>query len=150
MIFKNSKKQQEAWQLLDWWRQTNTQVNYADALMNSLGSEYMWNTANYHAFEQLNWNQEHKDVFLAQWDWVLDTAKTPASYMLEREISNAWNKIVYDGVNIRIAMEDAEVIVNKEINRKMIEFCFIDNQGRILKPYLLPTKETLDQWVNGA
>ncbi len=150
MIFKNSKKQQEAWQFLEWWSQTNTQVNYADALMNSLGSEYMWNTANYNAFEQLNWNQEHKDVFLAQWDWVLDTAKTPASYMLEREISNAWNKIVYDGVNIRIAMEDAEVIVNKEINRKMIEFGFIDNQGRILKPYLLPTKETLDQWVNGA
>lgn len=149
VIFKNSKKQQEAWQFLEWWTSTNVQVNYAESLMNSLGSEYMWNTANYHAFNQLNWNASHKAVFLEQWNWVLDTPKTPASYMLEREISNAWNKIVYDGISIRTAMEDAEVIVNKEIRRKMIEFGFIDNQGNVLKPYLLPSAETLHEWLGG-
>jgi hypothetical protein len=29
----------------------------------------------------------------------------------------------------------------------MIEFRFIDAQGNVLKPYILPTKETIDQWI---
>ncbi len=149
MIFKNSNKQEEAWEFLKWWMATDTQLNYAENLMTAFGPEYMWNTANVDAFMGMSINAAHKQVFLDQWQWVLDTAKTPASYMLEREISNAWNRIVYDGINVRTAMEDAEVLVNKEIARKMIEFGFINAQGQVLKPYLLPTKETLDQWVNG-
>src|SRR5690606_84664 len=149
MIFKNSSKQLEAWEFLKWWMSTETQTLYAENLMTAFGAEYMWNTANVDAFMQMSINASHKSVFLEQWQWVLDTAKTPASYMLEREISNAWNRIVYDGVNVRVAMEDAQVVVNKEIFRKMVEFEFINTQGEVLKPYLLPTKENLDEWVIG-
>lgn len=148
MIFKNSNKKEEAWEFLKWWMDENTQLNYAENLMAAYGPEYMWNTANVKAYELMSIKREHKEVFLEQWNWVLDTAKTPASYMLEREISNAWNRVVYDGVNVRTALEDALVVVNKEIERKMIEFGFIDNRGNVLKPYLLPTKETLENWVS--
>ena len=147
MIFKNSNKVDEAWQFLKWWMQKDIQLAYAENLMASFGPEYMWNTANVEAFAGMSIQREHKEVFLEQWNWVLDTAKTPASYMLEREISNAWNKIVYDGVNVRTAMEDAMVVVNKEIDRKMLEFGFINSQGDILRPYILPTKDNLDEWV---
>lgn len=147
MIFKNSKKQDEAWRFLKWWMSENIQLSYAENLMASFGPEYMWNTANVDAFSQMSIDRTHKEVFLEQWRWVLDTAKTPASYMLEREISNAWNKVVYDGYNVRTAMEDALVLVNKEITRKMKEFDFIDQNGHVLKPYLLPTKDNLGNWV---
>lgn len=149
MIFKNSNKKDEAWRFLQWWMSANTQISYSENLLTAYGPEYMWNSANVDAFSGMNINRDHKEIFLTQWKWVLDTAKTPASYMLEREISNAWNRVVYDGINVRTAMEDAEVLVNKEINRKMIEFQFIDNSGKVLKPYLLPTKENLEDWVVG-
>jgi len=148
MIFKNSNKQDEAWSFLKWWMSSNTQLAYAENLMASFGPEFMWNSANVEAFEGMSIRREHKAVFLEQWQWVLDTAKTPASYMLEREISNAWNRIVYDGVNVRTAMEDAMVLVQKEIDRKMLEFRFIDSQGNVLTPYLLPTKDNLGNWVS--
>jgi hypothetical protein len=48
---------------------------------------------------------------------------------------------------LRTAIEDSLIIANKEIRRKMLEFRFIDQQGNVLKPYLLPTKETLTEWV---
>ena len=67
--------------------------------------------------------------------------------MVERELSNIWNKVVFQGVNLRTAIEDSLIIANKEIRRKMLEFRFIDQQGNTLKPYLLPTKETLTEWV---
>ncbi|PKK87727.1 MAG: hypothetical protein CVV63_00135 [Tenericutes bacterium HGW-Tenericutes-8] len=147
MLFSNSDKKEESWEFLKWWSETETQVAYSENLINALGSEYMWNTSNYRAFEQLSWNTQHKEVFMEQWQWVFDTAKTPASYMLEREISNIWNKVVYDGENVRTAIEDSSIIIDKEITRKMLEFGFIDKQGNVLKDYILPTRSTLFLWV---
>lgn len=150
MIFDNSDKKDESWEFLKWWTETETQVAYSENLINALGPEYMWNTSNYEAFKQLSWNRQHQDVFLEQWTWVFDTAKTPASYMLEREISNVWNKVVYDGENVRTAIEDATIIIDKEITRKMIEFEFINSQGDVIKAYILPTKESLSDWVGDS
>jgi hypothetical protein len=70
--------------------------------------------------------------------------------MVERELSNIWNKVVFQGVNLRTAIEDSLIISNKEIRRKMIEFRFIDAQGNVLKPFVMPTKETLDAWVGNS
>ena len=36
----------------------------------------------------------HKAVILAQWQWLQEPVKLPGSYMQERELSNAWNRIV--------------------------------------------------------
>ena len=68
--------------------------------------------------------------------------------MLEREISNIWNKTVYQGANVRTAIEDGLIIANKEIIRKMIEFGYLDKDGTVLKPYLLPTIETIGWWID--
>lgn len=145
IIFKKSKKQQDAWKFLDWWTEKDTQVMYANNLINSMGPEYMWNTSNVEAFKEMDWDEEDKEVFLEQWKWINDTEKTPAAYMIERELSNAWNRIVFNGINVRTAIEDATVIINKEITRKMKEFGYIDQKGNKLKPCILPSKETIGE-----
>jgi len=65
---------------------------------------------------------------------------------VERELSNIWNKVVYDGVNIRTAVEDASVIVNREIIRKMTEFGYLNDDGVIIKNYFIPDNETILNW----
>lgn len=147
IIFKNSEKQDEAWEFLKWWTSDDVQLNYAENLMTSMGPEYMWNTSNINAFSQMSWDPTHIDIILEQWEWIFDTPKTPASYMMEREISNIWNKVVYDGINTRIAISDSEIIINKEITKKMIEFGFINNQNEVLKPYIFPTIDNIESWV---
>ncbi|MCK9289717.1 MAG: ABC transporter substrate-binding protein, partial [Acholeplasmataceae bacterium] len=123
---------------LKWWTEKDTQLQYSENLIASLGPEYMWNTANVEAFLDYSWNESDKEVILNQWRWINDTEKTPAAYMLERELSNVWNKVVYNGYNVRTAIEDAVVVINKEITRKMIEFGYIDKNGKKLKDYQLP------------
>jgi ABC-type glycerol-3-phosphate transport system substrate-binding protein len=147
MMFKNTDKPDESWSFLKWWTSASTQLDYAENLIAAYGPEYLWNSSNREAFSQMSWDASHRETILAQWQWIDDTAKTPASYMVERELSNIWNKVVFQGVNLRTAIEDSLIIANKEIRRKMIEFRFIDSQGNTLKPYLLPTKETLSDWV---
>jgi len=145
MIFTNSNKKKEAWQFLDWWTKEDTQLMYSNNLITSMGPEYMWNTSNINAFKNSSWDELDKEVFLEQWKWVNDTEKTPAAYMLERELSNAWNKIVFNSMNVRTAIEDAVVIIDKEIIRKMKEFEYIDQHGKIIKPYKIPSKETIEE-----
>jgi ABC-type glycerol-3-phosphate transport system substrate-binding protein len=147
MMFKNTKKPNEAWTFLKWWTSASIQLDYAENLISAYGPEYLWNTSNREAFSQMSWDESHRQTMLDQWQWIDDTAKTPASYMVERELSNIWNKVVYQGVNLRSAIEDSLIIANKEIRRKMIEFRFIDAQGNVLKPYILPTRETLADWI---
>ena len=147
MMFKNTDKPNESWSFLKWWTSASTQLDYAENLISAYGPEYLWNSSNREAFGQMSWDETHRQTILDQWQWIDDTAKTPASYMVERELSNIWNKVVFQGVNLRTAIEDSLIIANKEIRRKMLEFRFIDQQGNTLKPYLLPTKETLTEWV---
>ena len=146
IIFKNSKKINQSWQFLKWWTSQEVQLDYAENLITSLGPEYMWNTSNVAAFKDYSWDENHKQVILEQWKHVFDTPKTPASYMMEREISNIWNKVVFDGENTRIAISDSEIIIDKEITKKMIEFNYINQKNEIIKPYLFPTIETILRW----
>ncbi|MCF7932717.1 MAG: extracellular solute-binding protein [Acholeplasmataceae bacterium] len=147
VIFKESDMPLEAWDFLSWWGSEDVQTDYAERLITTYGSAYLWNTANPAAFSNMSWDDAHKDVILEQWSWVSDTPKIPGSYMVERELSNIWNKVVYDGINVRTAVEDGIIVANKEIIRKMLEFGYIDGQGAILKPYLLPERETIERWL---
>jgi len=147
MMFQQTKKPNEAWSFMKWWTSASTQLDYAENLISAYGPEYLWNSSNIEAFGEMSWDEQHRQTILDQWQWINDTAKTPASYMVERELSNIWNKVVFQGVNLRTAIEDSLIVSNKEIRRKMIEFQFIDAQGNILKPYILPTKETIDLWI---
>ncbi|MFZ9139547.1 MAG: ABC transporter substrate-binding protein, partial [Bacilli bacterium] len=150
MMFKNTDKPNESWSFLKWWTSASTQLDYAENLIAAYGPEYLWNSSNQEAFAQMSWDEGHRQTILNQWQWIDDTAKTPASYMVERELSNIWNKVVFQGVNLRTAIEDSLIIANKEIRRKMVEFRFIDQQGNSLKPYILPTKETISDWIGTA
>jgi hypothetical protein len=66
--------------------------------------------------------------------------------MLEREISNVWNRIVFDGANPRVAIDRAVIVVNREIARKMEEFGYLKD-GVIIKPYDIPTIEKVKGWI---
>jgi hypothetical protein len=60
-------------------------------------------------------------------------------------IFNPWNRVVFDGINVRTAIEDATVTINKEITRKMKEFGYLDKNGNHIKTYKIPTKDRLGE-----
>jgi len=148
IIFDKSEKKDDAWEFLKWWMSTDTQVTYSETLINTLGSRYVWNSANIEAFSQLRINEDHKAVILDQWNYLKETQKIPGSYIIEREISNIWNTVVYEDTNLRSAISDAIIKIDKEIERKMIEFGYIDTSGTILQEFILPTETTIEGWYN--
>ncbi|GEM01033.1 ABC-type glycerol-3-phosphate transport system, substrate-binding protein [Halolactibacillus halophilus] len=146
MMFEGSGKKHEAWELMKWWGATETQTEFAATLQTLYGPEYMWNTANVESFKQLPWPEEHKEVILEQWDYLLEVPKTPYSYMVEREISNVWNSVVFNGEITRSAVDDSIVNINRELRRKLEEFGYIED-GEKVKPYRIPTIELIEGWL---
>jgi len=150
MILEDSQQQYAAWQFLQWWLSTETQVAYANNLMTLFGPEFIWNTANLNAFAQLQIPIEHRDVILAQWGYLREVPLTPASYIIEREISNIWNRVVFDGDNLRSATDASVIRINREIRRRMEEFGYVDSHGNALRPYVLPTIELVKEWMRNG
>ncbi|WP_287481757.1 extracellular solute-binding protein [Caldilinea sp.] len=149
IMFKNTDKAQEGWEFLKWWMSTETQIDFQERLLLNYGREYLWNSANLEAFAALPIPWEHRRVILEQWQWLQEPVRLPGSYMQERELGNAWNRIVFDGVNPRVAIDRAILVTNREITRKMEEFGYLRNGERVRKPKI-PTIETVKGWMNDA
>lgn len=148
IMFANTEQPENAWTFMKWWMSTETQVDFQQQLEMNYGREYLWNSANLEAFRLSSFPPEHKEVILRQWEWLQEPVKLPGSYMQEREISNAWNKIVFDGVNPRVAIDSSIILINREITRKMEEFGYLKD-GVKVREFKIPTIDTVKGWMNG-
>lgn len=146
IMFADTDKPDESWAFMKWWMSTETQTDFQQQLVFNYGLEYLWNSANLEAFRFSAIPEEHRKVILAQWEWLQEPVKLPGSYMQERELSNAWNRIVFDGVNPRVAIDSSVIIINREITRKMEEFGYLENGVRV-KEFKIPTLATVEGWM---
>lgn len=146
VIFSKSQKQDATWKFFQWWFSAETQERFGTQMQLLYGDTYMWNTANVKAFSELPITEDHKEVILEQWEWLYEFVKTPASYMIEREISNVWNSVVFNGENVRSTLDDAAILMNQELNRKWEEFGYVRDQ-KVVKPYRIPSIELIESWV---
>lgn len=135
MIFSNTQKKDEAYAFLKWWLSSETQLEYANDLQMKYGSDYIWNTANHVALAGMSYPLAHKKIILEQWSWQKETPRHPASYILEREVSNAWIAIVTEGDPFQARIDEATLASNREIMRKLTEFGYFDEAGNKLKDY---------------
>ncbi len=146
LMFANTDKPQQGWTFLKWWMSTETQVAFQQELIMNYGLDYLWNSANLEAFHYSPIPAHHREVILAQWEWLQEPVKLPGSYMQERELSNVWNRIVFDGANPRVAIDTAVTVINREIMRKMTEFGYMRDGVRV-KPVTVPTIEMVKEWM---
>lgn len=152
MIFEKSTNKTEGWEFIQWWLSTETQERFASDLEGFFGIAFRWNTANIEAFTNLPWRRDELNHILEQWRWYKAMVNIPGSYFIPRELSNAWNRTVLDGMNYRSSLEEAVVNINREIERKSQEFGFMDKDGNYIQTYDPPqiTKpwEGVNKYVN--
>jgi ABC-type glycerol-3-phosphate transport system substrate-binding protein len=149
IMFRNADKPQQSWEFLKWWMSTETQSEFSEQLILNYGREYLWFSANVEALDNMDIPDEHKAVIREQWQWLQEPVRLPGSYMQERELSNIWNRIVFDGVNPRVAIDRSVIIINREITRRMEEFGYLVD-GRPARAIRLPTIETVRGWIDNA
>lgn len=144
VIFKSTaERERQAWDFIRWWSQADTQAEFGQMVQIIYGDEYIWPTANLEAFSRLPWETEDKLVVLSFARNVVDVARVPGTYLLEREMSNAFNDITVNGKNEQTRIDKAVKTINRELRRKLEEFGYIDADGKVLREYPIPTVETV-------
>ena len=145
VVFRsNEDRENMAWDFLRWWSRDDVQSKFGQTLQVSYGSSYIWNTANLNAFDELPWDSENKQIIKEQASWLMEVARIPGTYLLERELSNAFNDIVVNGRTLRTRIDKAVKTVDREIDRKLEEFGY--NTGTTKGSngeYKVPTLETV-------
>ncbi|MGO4936058.1 extracellular solute-binding protein [Fundicoccus sp. Sow4_H7] len=137
IMFSGSQMKDEAWEFLKWWHSADVQLQFGNSLQTTFGQEYMWNTANLAAFEELPWSTKHKQVILEQSEWIAEVPRVLGGYMIEREVSRLYTSVVVDGDNLRRSADLSIKRINREILRKLEEFGYI-TEGQWSQPYPLP------------
>ncbi len=144
VIFRSTpEREEQAWAFIRWWSSTPVQAEFGRMVQSIYGDEYIWPTANLEAFGLLPWDTEDKRIILEAARNVVDVARVPGTYMLEREMSNAFNDIVVGGENEQTRIDRAVKTINREIRRKLEEFGYLDSEGNVLREYRIPTMDTV-------
>lgn len=146
MIMANTEKADQSWAFMKWWMSTETQIEFAYTLQTKYGSEYAWNSANAEAFQQLSFPKAHRQVILEQWSQSENYRIMPATYMLERSLSNAWYAVVNENQSPRTALNEAVFTINQETAIRMQQFGYLDENGNVLRKYdMRSATEILDE-----
>ena len=148
IMFASSEKKDKAWKFLKWWHSTEVITNYVETIKSNLGEKYLIVPANMYALNASPWDLEIKEQVMLASPWSRIPAITPGSYIVEREISNIWNSVVIDKTPVRVAINQSIPKINRELQRKLEEFKYIEN-GVKVKEYLIPTNSNISKWVKG-
>jgi ABC-type glycerol-3-phosphate transport system substrate-binding protein len=137
----------ESWTFLKWWSSEEIQSQFGNLLQSTYGSEYIWPTANMNAFSELPLRSAHKQVIIEQMEWMTEAPWVLGTYMLERELSNAFISVTADGVEARRAMDTAVKRINRETYRKLEEFGYYKD-GVMLEEFPTPTADVVQNIID--
>lgn len=144
LIMESTDKKQEAWEFLRWWLSSETQIEFSHTLLVKFGADFIWNSANKDAFSHLAIPTDDRAIIIKQWEQAQNYRNLPVTYMLERELSDAWYAVVERGTPPRIALNQAAANVNSELKIKMKEFRYTDASDNMIREYdMRPVKEIL-------
>ena len=147
ILFSNSEMKAEGWQLIRWWNETQTQIEFMQKIKTGLGEKFLVMSANMDALEASVWDEDIKRQMLRQALWSRIPAITPGSYIVERELSSIWNKIVIDLDNVSVAINASIPRITRELNRKFEEFGYVSTTSPDGREYLVAMESNISRWI---
>jgi hypothetical protein len=67
--------------------------------------------------------------------------------VVERELSNIWNKVVIDQDNVLVAINESVPRILRELSRKADEFGYVSINNPNGKMYHVPMNSSISRWI---
>lgn len=122
VILSQSKSTEDAWKFIKWWMDTGTQKEYSREIESLMGVQARWNSANLEAFKSLPWGQKHLDILLDEFKNAKEKPVVLGGYFTLRHITNAWTRVVINGMDPRDSIENAVKDINSELLVRQEEY----------------------------
>lgn len=115
------EQQQDAWEFIKWFTDVEAQSQYGRSIEALLGPMGRFDTANREALGQLAWSQSELELIRQQMDRTVNIDIIPATYIVGRNITNAFREVVNGYGNPRDIFMKWNRDTNDEIIRKYEE-----------------------------
>ena len=117
-IILKTQQKEDAWRFIQWFVSAETQGDFGIGVEARLGASGRYATANKEALGLLPWTTQQAEALTAQWSNVTEMGIIPATYIVERNLSNAFKKVVYNRKNAREVLTTYAFTIDQEIARK--------------------------------
>lgn len=117
----NEQQRKDAWELIKWFTSKDIQAEYGRSIEALLGPLGRFDTANIEALKQLAWSQSELDLIVDQMVNTVEIDIIPATYIVGRNITNAFRETVNLNKNPRDTLLWYNRDINDEILRKYEE-----------------------------
>lgn len=118
VIFNKVSDKQNAWEFVKWFTSTEVQVKYATEIEALMGTMGRFDTANTEALNQISWSETEKEKLNAQMEELKEIPVILSSYVVTRNIMNAFRETVNNSENPRDTLMNYNRDINEEIARK--------------------------------
>lgn len=118
IVFNKVKNPDDAWTFLKWFTSDEVMAEYGQNIEGLMGQMGRFESANTAALQQLSWTASELDEINAQMSELEEIPIIPASYVVTRNIVNAFRTTVNDAVNPRDTLLWYNRDINAEITRK--------------------------------
>ena len=121
-IFNSVDDKEAAWEFLKWWTSTETQQKYSRKLESVFGVAGRFSPANPEAYSQVAWSGNELKVLQEQLNQSVALPTVPGDYYVLRNITNAFEAVLYNNKNPREALKYWMSQTNSEMARRSEEF----------------------------
>ena len=120
-----------AWTFLQWWTDTETQVQFGREMESVLGSSARYTTANRDAMRELGWSDEQLEILQGQLEWTRCFPEVVGGYSTTRHMTNAVRRVINNKEDARETLLMYTQTINEEIRTKRIEFNLPNNEEEL-------------------
>ncbi len=117
----SQEQREDAWELIKWFTSADIQAQYGRSIEALLGPMGRFDTANQEALTQLSWSKSEYSLILEQMNSTVEMRLIPATYIVTRNITNAFREVVNNYANPRDTLLWYNRDINDEITRKYEE-----------------------------
>ncbi len=119
-VEKNMKSR--AWEFMKWYTGENCQVDFSNEMVAILGPSAKQPVSNKNALKSLPWTTSEYERVQAQFNNLASIPNYPGAYIIDRYTNFAFLSAFNENANPSDAMMEYITTINKEIERKRVEF----------------------------
>lgn len=111
-----------AWEFLKWWTSAETQHTYSGKVESVFGIAGRYSSANPEAYSKVAWSADDLNVLEKQLSNIVGLPTVPGDYYVSRNITNAYEAVLYNKKNPREALKYWMGQTDSEMARRCAEF----------------------------
>ncbi len=121
-IMPSTEYADHCWELMKWWTDTDTQIQFSNLVDAKFGMKNRHYSANKEALLSMGWSVKERELIDEMLLWCCNPQTVLGDYQFGRYGGFAFNQVVIQGRNARDAVDEMIEMIHPEVWRKQAQY----------------------------